>query len=336
MKLLQFLLERFKVKYIKDVDPYGEDTMDAWEACEMRTLTFDLKGIGNLTIERVAQPNAQLAQTSLDLLDVSVTGLFIRHVKNFSGRKIDICMGFRHILQREEAEDAAAVAFAAGLTPGKLFEIDDYAQEPVKFNMLAKVPDCMFLHEYFVRSMFCITPQNLRNGCILLPERFPDLPDTAEVLDEKGMLVQFPVTQYVLVPGDHMLAWPLRCADLLRRQHQIFAKEFLVQLEENEPPRILFFIVAKQCFDAIERDFIKNYLNERVDHRPLTDVGVCLQPQEPGPAQAEVRLCVTFVARHTNVRPEQIRPVLHKGFPTFLELYSQKAQMEMVRNEKKK
>lgn len=175
------------------------------------------------------------------------------------------------------------------------------------------------VNEFFTASMALINDVNLMNGIVEIPREvceqvglpvFKGVPEPSngwiemqmkqikcenkdeEYAAKERLRQQFkdkfmedhadkkPVQKHILIPINHLLAWPLAddsFAERMGMKREIF-KIRAPNADPNDPGIVLYFIVTDIQFESMVKFLKQNWFN-KVDMRPLDTVGVEFVPK---------------------------------------------------------
>ena len=301
--VVSFVLSKFPgVEDIADVNPYAGFVEPKVKEI---TITKTLKGQGFLGIT-----------SKDDNTLVSARTILIRYTKNPNkSQPVYVKRAFSHPAAREEDEESDRMIVAMDGIARAVLIIPPNDDSAKSVFVMKEAPNCMYLQAPFVRTCMLIDAErNLMNGIIELPPNCPELPSEAVIFDEQKQSVSFPVDHYYLVPDRHILSWCLYVSDHWRRMRGIFALEMDVTPKDGKKSFILYFAVADKCFERIKAACIKNFLQDKVDRRPLSSIGL----ETTG--YAEVSATFSYMVYPTNVDVAKIAPVLDTHFVPYAQV----------------
>lgn len=335
-----FLLNYFKVNDIADVNPYamlGPDAAPGWKETHEVTITVNLLPNGKVPPPKKPQEYApKNFNQPIDYNNVSVRTILIRYAKNDSDQTAYIKTDFDHISGREYSEMQRDLIAAGGGIPNCCLVLPPKTQGPQKVFALTEMEDCMFLHEYFIKTFLLITPKNLENGILFLQ---PDLcaaaglPKNVSVFDSEQMEVFFDVDFYVLIPADgHILSWCLSVNDHWRKLKSIFALEIRVKPKDmTKEPFILYYVVPNKIYEELKKGCIERFMYNKVDRRNLASVGLDVLPPD-----TQVKASINYFCYRQNVNLDTVIPTLDKNFPPFIRIIENEVRERQMREEMEK
>jgi hypothetical protein len=313
-KIIDYVLYHFPgVTDIADVDPFQGLVRPKVQEV---TKTVTLIGCGEL----------KLAPNDTDTL-VSARVIMIRYTKNPSDAEpVYVKRTFSHPACAEEDAEADRMLEAMGGFARAVLTIPPKDDSAKSVFIMKETPNCLYLQPAFVRTCMLIDAErNLMHGIIAVP---PDvwqgeLPDEAVVFDDNQQSVSFKVERYALVPWDHILAWCLKVSDHWRRMRGIFALEMDVTRKDEKDSFVKYFAVADQSFERLKASCIANFLNNKVDKRPLNTLGI----ETTG--YAEVAATFSYLVYPQEVEPAKVAPVTDEHFVPYSQVLQ--AEVEAIR-----
>ncbi len=201
--------------------------------------------------------------------------------------------------------------------------------------LIRENPNCLYLHDTFIRTCMHIDPSNLLNGTIPVPPEVcaaAGLPKSGILFDGSGTSVDVPADYYVLVPGKHLLAWQLDIGEHWRRLKGFHAFEILGKSKSDKYAEIVYFVVSNQTFDRLRDQCIENFLTNKVDRRPLSSVGIRLI------GEGTVTISMTYVC-YPHMSPDmkcQMAPFLDKKFPLYADVISREVESRRIKEEEER
>jgi len=310
--LVLFILRYFNTDKIENVNPFQGFTIPTYEQAREVTKNVEFTGAGVLTIQSGDfQPRKPYQGLEYNLNEISVRTFIIRYVTNPSHNKIYICKIFDPISAQKEAEAINKMLMATGAPPGCAIEVPEGKEGQINTYLIKENPSCIYLNDPYVRTFMHINQKNLMNGIIIVPPKIcadANLPKKCAVFDDKGESFVFEADYYVLIPKLHVLSWCLNIGSHRRLQKGFFALEMVVNND------ILYFIVPNVTFEALKKACIENFIIDKVDKRPLNQVGINIVG-----GAAKVDASITFICfpYMTEETKNQMIPVLPKDFPKF-------------------
>jgi len=301
------------------------------------TVSFELSGcnqvveLGTATIGPKFCPKKPFNGLEYNLNDVSITTLVVRHVKNHSNiNRLQVCRTFDPITNRAEGEEANRLQVAMGVPPGCAVDVVPGFDGAQGTFLIRENPQCLYLQDTFVRTCMHIDPSNLMNGIIVVPPAIcaaANLPKSGILFDASGTSVDVPADYYVLVPGKHLLAWQLDIGEGYRRLKGFHAFEIVGRSEGAKYAEIVYFVVSNQTFDRLKAQCIENFLNNKVDRRPLSNVSVRFI------GEGTVTLSITYICypHMSREMKSQLAPYLDKKFPLYMDVISREIEARRIR-----
>jgi hypothetical protein len=317
--LVLFLLNRFNVKDISEIDPFGTNYVASHEPAREVSINVELHGAGQLCVkpEQGKQPRAPFKDSVYNLEDVSVHTSYIRYAKNPQDSHVMVCKLYEPVFAEEQATEAERAQIAMGGIARLAMNVAPRFEGATNCFLIKENPACIFLNPAFIKTFMHLDETNLMNGIIRLsPELCAQagLPREGEIFDEKGEGVDITVDYYVLVPYHHVLAWCLRIGDHWRRLKGLWAIEMVVKRSGESLSSILYYIVGNQTFDKIRASCVKNFMTRKIDRRRLTDVGIMCVSKTDAPSFV---VSMTYVC-YPHLTPEikaTLMPKLPDNFP---------------------
>lgn len=311
--LIQFILNIFQVDDIIKVNPFAGFTIPTYEPAREITTNVELAGNGTLLINGEFKPRKPFNNLPYNMDDVSVRTLYIRYISNPNPQTAYICKIFDPISGLKEAADVNKMLAAMGGPPGLAVEIP--ANREGRFNtfLIKENPQCIYLNDAFIKTFMHIDLTNIMNGIINVPPSVcaaAGLPKVGIV--ESGSI---DIDYYVLVPKNHVLAWCLNIGEHWRIKKGWYALELTVKTGNNVAD-ILYFIVANKTFDLLKQGCLENFMNNKIDRRPLKSIGIKTTQN------IKVDISVSFVC-YPFVTPEmksKMIPILSEDFPKYSEV----------------
>lgn len=324
--LVQFILNIFNVDDILKVDPFANFSIATHQPAREITANVELSGNGILLVDRDFKPRKPFNNLEYNMNDVSVRTLYIRYISNPNPQTAQICKIFEPISGLKEAAEVNKMIAAMGGPPGLAVEIP--ANREGRFNtfLIKENPECIYLNDAFIKTFMHIDQTNIMNGIINVPPQIcaaAGLPKTGTVSESEP----FDIDYYVLVPKNHVLAWCLNIGEHWRMKKGWFAFELTVKTGKDVAD-ILYFIVANKTFDILKQGCFENWMNNKIDRRPIREVGIKTNQN------IKVDVSISFVC-YPFVTPElksKMKPVLPEDFPK----YSEVIRREMLKQGPKK
>jgi hypothetical protein len=249
--------------------------------------------------------------------DVSVRTLYVRYISNPNPQPAHICKIFDPISGLKEAADVNKMLAAMGAPPGLAVEIPPNREGRFNTFLIKENPQCIYLNDAFIKTFMHIDPTNLMNGIINVPPPVcaaAKLPKTGIIISN-GETESMDIDYYVLVPKNHVLAWSLNIGETWRIKKGWYALELTVKTGNNVAD-ILYFIVANKTFDILRQGCLENFMNNKIDRRPLKSVGIKTTQN------IKVDISVSFVC-YPFITPEmksKMIPILSDDFPKYSEV----------------
>jgi hypothetical protein len=309
--LVKFILDYFRVDSLQKVNPFAGFSVPAYEAAREVTKNVHFKGSGTLLIQGGDfQPRKPYNGLQYNLNDVSVRTMLVRYIKNPSPQKIYICKIFEPISGQKEAEAINKMLEAVGAPRGCAIEMEPNKEGQFNTFLIKENPQCIYLNEAFIRTYMHLDQQNIMNGTIKIPPEVcaqANLPKECGVFNEQGETSVFQADYYVLIPNGHVLTWCLNIGSHRRLQKGMFA------LELTTNNKIMYFIVPNVTFDAILKSCIENFMTEKIDRRPLNQVGINVVG-----GYAEVDMSMTFICFPNIQDRSKLIPIMPPEFPRYV------------------
>jgi hypothetical protein len=313
-KIIEYILYHFPgVNDIAEVDPFAGLVRPKVQEV---TKTVTLKGSGIL----------KLAPDDANTL-VSTRVIMVRYTKNPSDTQtVYIKRLFSHPACEEEDMEADNLLEAMGGFARAVMAVPPNDDSAKSVFIMKETPNCMYLQPAFVRTCMLIdVERNLMHGIIALPANVwhGELPEEAVVFDDSQQSVSYKIERYALVPWDHILAWCLKVSDHWRRMKGIFALEMDVTRNGEKDSFVKYFAVADQSFEKLKAACIANFLNKKVDARPLNTLGI----ETTGYVEASVTF--SYLVYPQEVEPAKVAPVMDEHFVPYSQVLQ--AEVEAIR-----
>jgi hypothetical protein len=247
-----------------------------------------------------------------------------------------------HPLGKEDLERQEEVAKSFGGIPNAVMRIRPGKNSADNIPLLCESKGEVWLNTGYLKTHFLVTPKNIWNGIIKLsPELCAEsnLPKNYEYFDERGEIVKEDADFYYLVPYDHLLSWPLRIPADLRKAMGLFAFEIRAEISQ-EDVYILYYVVPDKILHKIHDSCAKQYIQDKIDVRPLSSVGVCVRPEGTPTIWPTIDFMCTFICCPQGLDRDALFPDIDKSFIEYGEIIrirmeKQKEKMELERLNKK-
>lgn len=310
----EFLKRRFNVDDVALINPYVGCVEPSHVVAREVNVTRELHGT-DLRLGDPGQrdqPRKPYKKLPYNLDDVSVRTLYIRYAK--SGNDARVYRIYNPVSATEAANDAARIYAAMGVEHGCCLALKAGQEGPQSVTVLRENPNCVYLQAPFIKSIMHLDPQNLMNGIIgPVPPADLCLPNKGEYFVGEKELRFMDIVGYYLVPGDHVLSWCLQIPLMWRKIKGWVAIEYLVKPAGKETAHVLYYLVADQTFEYLRDQCIKNFLSNKVDRRPLREVGVAAT------APVSITLSCSYIC-FPHMTPElkaRLPPIIPKDFPAY-------------------
>lgn len=311
--LIEFILKYFNVDSFDKVNPFAGLTIPTYEPAREVTKNVEFTGSGLLLIQDGNfQPRKPYNNLPYNLNDVSVRAFLVRYITNPSPEKALICKIFEPISGQKEAEAINKMLQSVGAPPGCAIEIGPKKEGQYNDFLIKENPSCIYLNDAYVRTFMHIDEKNIMNGIIIVPPAVcaaANLPKECGVFDERGESKVFLADYYVLVPKKHVLSWCLNIGSHRRLQKGMFALELTTNND------IMYFIVANHTFDMIKKSCIENFMTEKLDRRPLNQVGLNVVG---GPVKINASLTFVCFPHITDEMRSKMIPMMPPDFPRYI------------------
>lgn len=308
--ITQFILSHFPgVTEIEHVNPYAHCGPSTHELVQEQSTTQEFLAI-----------NGPLTLKLADNINVSPRTIYIRHFKNPNKQGVlHIRRLFSHAAAAQDDAMQDKIASAMGIVPGCYLHMPPETEGSVSVFVLREHPDSMYLQSPFIKTCLLLNETNLMNGILLMNKDFQkELPTRATVFDQKGEDISYDIDYYYFIPVKHVLSWCLTVGTVWRQKKGIFALEYTVAPKSGVKPYILYYAVDNHSFDRIKASFLKEFIHDKIDVRPVNSLGVeLINPNlEQNNTPVSVTVSFTYAVRPRLTAEEQnaLAPTLDPHF----------------------
>lgn len=319
-----FFFKYYGVNKLSDIDFFCHFRNQGAESCKVaRNMTVRpiFSPVNGTRIQQGKQPRKPFQGLPYDLSQVCVTSIYANYIKSAPNAHYYVQTVFIPKPYAEAQMEHERLYEAAGYPPRCVMVVKPNQNQELDIYIHRSPPTDLYLHEAFVKTCAFLNPQNIMNGIVHLdPELTKEFDKQTVVVNTEGREQLIEIESYYVVPYHHVLAWKLHITHHWRRNKGIYAKEVSIPDPHNPADRLIIcYLVCDVSFIVLYKDFCMNMLN-RVDLRPLTEVGLDFTPMEPqsvGPA--EISTVVNYIAWPT-MTEERIRnliPTLDERFISY-------------------
>lgn len=344
--IVEFICKLYNVGDIADAkSPYP---VNVWEPARSVSIVVNMvpdnDGIYCIPPnENCYQPKQPYKNMPVDLDCVSIQTISLRYVKNDSRTEsYYLRHNFVPISSKEFHAQKVKAAKAANKIPDICFEITPGMDSVMREILVQEDPNHLELQTSFINTFMMVNDEEtLMRGIHKLELSLCEaggLPKIGTTYNEDGNSQPLDIDYYVLVPHDHILAWQLRCDDVLRKTEGIYAIDINVQPKNSDKSNIQFYLVANKSFDLLKKQCQTQFMN-KVDKRPLSSLKFRLfdtrgQPI-PNP-DVKLTIAVTFIA-YPKIKPYPVfNPTLDPKFLSFGRTLFLKKQAKLHLEEEKR
>lgn len=326
----KFLLEHFGVSHVKDIKPQSKFPGTTSQFTREMTVNVKLTNDGSYLM-----PIPE--KIDFDKDHVSPKTLIIRYSSLDPKATSDFLFGrtYVHPLGKEDLERQEQVAKTFGGIPNAVMRIKPGKNSADNIPLLCESKGEVWLNTGYLKTHFLVTPKNIWNGIIKISPELcaeSELPKKYEYFDERGETVSEEADFYYLVPYDHLLSWPLRIPDDMRRAMGLFAFELRADISDDDR-YILYYIVPDKILHKIHDSCVKQYIQDKIDVRPLSSVGVCVRPVGIPSIWPTIDFTCTFICCPPGLDKDALFPDIDKSFIEFGEIIRVKMEKQMEKME---
>ena len=286
-----FLLDYFQINEITKLDPFAKFShgVESWKYCKLNVCDITINASGYLqnkydeiksTLKegvvnggnRTLYPRNVYKDKQTNLNNVCVNGIYAYNI-DATEMELDCkgvvygCLNYydKNCPEIKEYDD---ISHNLGGIAGAIFQVVPGKKNQKQIVLFQSDHTLLHFNDYFRKTTFHLTRENIKNGIIKLPINVVKLCDFPVNEPVKVTGATYVFQTYYLIPYNHVIAWPL----------QLQMSELRISLGFYAEPiricgKIMYYAVGDACYEYMYKQFNENFI-DKLHKQKLGDVGI--------------------------------------------------------------